>query len=213
MKSLLRTLLVLTLVWPFGVSGQTRLPPVDEAVSVADFFSFRAKLQVAVARRDVKAVLSVLSKDVKLSFGGDGGVEEFKTLWKPHAPDSELWGTLASILSLGGTFESDGSFTAPYVFTQWPQTKDPFKHMLAIGSGIRVRSSASAEAPVISALDFSVVELAEAPAADATWVKIKLSDGRTGFVGSEFLRSPIDYRISFAKQEGRWQVVYFLAGD
>lgn len=213
MKSILRTLVAAALIWPLVVAGQTRLLPVDQAASVPDFFSFRARLQLAVARRDANAVLAVLARDVKLSFGGDAGVDSFKAMWKPTAPDSTLWETLAAVLSLGGTFASDGSFTAPYVFTQWPQGKDAFEHMAAIGSGVRVRSAASADAPVVGALDFSVVELAEPPAADAAWVKIKLSADRTGFVGREFLRSPIDYRIRFARLDGRWQVVFFLAGD
>lgn len=212
-RFLRRTLFVVALAFPLGVWGKTRMPPVDQAASVADFFSFRAQLQLAVARRDVEAVLAVLSKDVKLSFGGHAGVEDFKNLWKPSEPDSKLWETLAAALSLGGTFATDGSFTAPYVFTTWPDGKDPFEHMVAIGSGVRVRSTARADAPVVETLDFSVVELAGAPPSDAKWVKIKLPGERTGFVNSEFLRSPIDYRISFARLEGRWQVVYLLAGD
>ena len=57
--------------------------PVDEAASVPDFFSFRAQLQAAVARRDVAVVLGALSRDVKLSFGDDAGIEDFKRIWQP----------------------------------------------------------------------------------------------------------------------------------
>lgn len=208
-----RALLIASLFWSFGALSQTRLVPVDQAALVPDFFSFRANLQVAVARHDVEAVFFALRKDVRLSLGPDEGLENFKDIWRPYAADSNLWETLASVLSLGGTFAPDGTFTAPYVFTQWPQSKDAFDHRAVIGAGVRVRNSASASAPVIGSLDFTVVELAEAPAADAKWVAIKLSADRTGYVDRRFLRSPTDYRISFAKLEGRWQIIFFLEGD
>jgi hypothetical protein len=201
------------LLLPAVATAQSRLLPVDQAASVPDFFSFRAQLQVAVARRDVEAVIAVLSKDVKLSFGGDTGVEDFKRMWKPSAPDSELWEKLAAVLSLGGTFAADGTFTAPYVFTKWPQERDAFSHMAAVGTAIRIRSSASVAATVLAALDYSIVEVVESPAAESKWVQVKISPGRTGYVDARFLRSPIDYRINFAKIDGRWQVIFFLAGD
>jgi hypothetical protein len=196
-----------------GASAQSRLLPVDQAASVPDFFSFRAQLQAAIARRDSAHVLGALSKDVKLSFGGDIGIEDFKNIWKPASPDSRLWDVLASTLALGGTFAADGTFTAPYVFTNWPKDKDAFTHMVAVGSGIRIRSAPTVTAEPIGSLDFSVVQLAEQPPVDAKWGQVKLTAGRTGFVDVRFLRSPIDYRINFAKLDGRWQVVFFLAGD
>lgn len=52
-----------------------------------------------------------------------------------------------------------------------------------------------------------------APYLFSTWVHIKLAAGRTGFVDRRFLRSPVDYRVNFAKLDGRWQLVFFLAGD
>jgi hypothetical protein len=201
------------LLLPALALAQVRLVPVDQAASVPDFLSFRAQLQVAIAKRDVDAVVSVLSKDVQLSFGGDAGVKDFKRMWRPRAPDTELWEKMAAVLSLGGTFSSDGTFTAPYVFTEWPQEKDSLTHVAAIGTGIRVRGAASIASPIIASLDYSIVEVVESPATDSKWVQIKIGPGRAGFVDSRYVRSPIDYRINFAKLDGRWQIVFFLAGD
>ena len=94
--------IVLTLSWP--ALAQSRLLPVDQAALVPDFFSFRAQLAAAIARRDFLFLLSVLSKEVKLSFGGDAGVEDFNKIWKPAAPDSRVWDVLGTTLALGGTF-------------------------------------------------------------------------------------------------------------
>ena len=213
MTALLRILFALLLAGPAVALPQARMLPVDEAASVPDFFSFRAQLQIAVAKRDIEAIVSVLDKDVKLSFGGDAGVEDFKRMWKPSAPDSGLWEALAAVLSLGGTFAPDGTFTAPYVFTKWPREKDAFTHIAAIGAGVRVRSFPSAASPVVGTLDCSIVELVESSAVETKWVQVRVGPGRTGFADSRFLRSPIDYRINFAKLDGRWRVVFFLAGD
>ena len=210
---LIRTIALLLLAFSFNVNAQIRLLPVDQAASVPDFFSFRAQLQGAIARHDVASILAALNKDVKLSFGGSSGAEEFKEMWKPSAPDSTLWEVLATTLALGGTFGPDGSFTAPYVFTRWPQDKDAFSYMAAIGTGIRVRSAPDVNSGVVGSLDFSVVERAEATPIDSKWVKVKLHSDRIGFVDARFLRSPIDYRITFSKLEGRWQIVFFVAGD
>ena len=209
----LRLLLLFMLIAPTLALAQQRLLPRDEAASVPDFFTFRAQLQAAIARRDRAAVVAVLHKDVKLSFGGDAGVAGFNRLWKPSARESRLWETLATVLALGGTFSADGSFTAPYVFTKWPQDVDAFSHRAAIGSGIRVRAGASATATVVGALDFSIVETIDPQPADERWVQVKTSSGSPGFVDARHLRSPIDYRANFVKIDGRWQMTMFLAGD
>jgi hypothetical protein len=213
MNTLLRLLLVLLVLTPVTAMAQGRLLPVDQAATVPDFFSFRAQLQIAVARRDVAAVASVLSKDATLSFGGDSGVEDFSRMWTPSAPESRLWEVLAGVLALGGTFGPDGTFTAPYIFSRWPQHTEAYTHMAAIGTGVRVRSAPSTGAQVIEALDYSIVEIVDTPDSESKWVQIKLAAGRTGFVDRRFLRSPVDYRVNFAKLDGRWQLVFFLAGD
>jgi hypothetical protein len=190
-----------------------RLPPVDQATSVPDFFSFRAQLQAAVARHDGAAVLAALGKDVALSFGGEHGIEDFKAMWKPDAADSLLWGTLATVLSLGGSFDGSGHFVAPYVTSTWPRGVDLYTAVAAVGSSVSARAAASDTAPVVANLDFSIVDTADQSGEPTGWVCVQLPSGQVGHVRSALVRSPIDYRIGFSKVEGRWQIDYFLAGD
>lgn len=208
-----RALAALLLSCAFGASAQTQLLPVDQAASAPDFFSFRAQLQSAVARRDTAAVISAMSRDVKLSFGGNQGIEDFKKMWTPDAPASRLWDVLGSTLALGGAFASEDSFVAPYIYTQWPKEIDPFNHMAVIGTNVRVRAAPSPNARVMSTLDFAIVELAAPSPEDKGWSKIKLGPDKVGFVDARFLRNPVDYRIRFAKTDGVWRVVFFLSGD
>jgi hypothetical protein len=207
-------LLAMACAW-MPAAAQTRLLPVDEAPTVPDFFSFRARLQTAVARHDLAALRAVLHPQAKLSFGGDVGLEGLKTIWQPESPDTQLWTTLAQVLALGGSFGgAPTSFTAPYVFTIWPPGLDAYDHAAALGTGVRVRSAPSAQAAAVSSLDFAIVELVPNPASpNQDWTAIKLPGGRTGYVDSLLLRSPIDYRARFEKLDGRWQMTMFLAGD
>ncbi len=87
-----------------------RLIPMDQAASRPDFFTFRAQLQTALARRDVAALLAVVHPNIKNGFGGDDGKANFEVKWRPAAADSEVWATLAEVLALGGTFESPDTF-------------------------------------------------------------------------------------------------------
>jgi SH3-like domain-containing protein len=45
------------------------------------------------------------------------------------------------------------------------------------------------------------------------WLQVALADGQRGFVADRYLRSPIDYRVAFEKQDGNWRMTFFLAGD
>lgn len=194
---------------------QPALPPVDEAVASPDFFSFRARLQSAVARRDAAAVVAALHRNVKLSFGGDAGLADFEATWRPSAPDSSLWEALGAVLALGGSFAPDGTFTAPYVFARWPADRDAFEHVAVVGSGVRVRAAPDPSSPVVGALSFCIVRLREPlpPGGPRSWARIEFGAGRTGYVDGRYVRSPIDYRAHFAKIDGRWQITLFLAGD
>ena len=49
--------------------------------------------------------------------------------------------------------------------------------------------------------------------ADSAWVRIRLPDGREGFVSAQFIRSPTDYRAGFKKTGGKWLLTHLVAGD
>ena len=57
------------------------------------------------------------------------------------------------------------------------------------------------------------VDEAAEPYAESEWTRIKLRDGRTGYISSRYVRSPIDYRAVFNKMDGRWRMTAFVAGD
>src|SRR5262245_56349265 len=135
------------------------IEPVDEAARRPDFFAFRAQLQSAVARHDAAAVLDAVAPDVKNSFGGNDGVEEFKQMWRLDQQDSELWQELGAVLALGGTFQGTQEFVAPYTFSRWPNGLDAFDHVAVIGANVRIRSAPRADAATIGQASFSIFRL------------------------------------------------------
>ena len=195
-----------------GLDAQAVLPPVDEAAAQPDFFSFRAQLATAVARRDAAAVFEAVDDHVKTGFGGDDGRAAFERQWQPERPDSRLWETLGAVLALGGSFSGEHQFSAPYVYSRWPEHLDAFGHVAVIGSDVRLRAAPRADAPVIGRTSFGVLTLA-GPATDAGWFEVRLPDGRSGHVARALARSPLDYRAIFERRDGRWRLVSLVAGD
>jgi Bacterial SH3 domain len=210
MKKLLAAVLFLHAALAAAQVG--KLLPADEAARDPEFFSFRAQLQAAVARHDTEAVLAAVDPNIRTSFGSGGGMEEFRKTWKLPAADSPLWDELGTVLAFGGAFREGGHFAAPYVYGRWPEPFDSFEHVAVLGKNVRVRSEPGTKGKILTALSFDVVKLA-APATDSEWTRIKLRDGRTGYISSRYVRSPVDYRALFNKIDGRWRMTAFVAGD
>ena len=194
----------------------SQLLPIDQATLRPDFFSFRARLQTAIARHDLDALVTIVDPNVKNSFGGDDGIEEFRKGWRPEAADSTLWSELGEVLALGGSFDQPRTtFTAPYVFSRWPGDYDAFEHVAIISADVRVRAAPRLDAPTLTALSFAIVPVAPSDlhvGADV-FTAIRLEGGRVGYVSTAFVRSPIDYRAIFELKAEGWRLVSFLAGD
>lgn len=201
---------VIIAAWPAPAVAQVaKLHPLDEASRDPSFVTFRARLLRAVRTQDTALVLGSLAPNILNSFGGDGGIAEFRQRWRLASGRSELWATLEDILVHGGSFVSDTLFAAPYWSGPRASGFDPFAHWVVIGSRVRVRTAA-AGADIIAELSYDVVR-AEAPR--TAWTVVHLEDGRDGFIASRYLRSAIGYRAGFVKRGGRWYLRSLVAGD
>jgi hypothetical protein len=190
-----------------------RLQPVDESAQRPDFLAFRTELRQAVEHHDVSGVMRAVHPKIKNGFDGDDGVEAFKKKWNLNQPDSELWKELAAVLALGGTFTERDTFTAPYTFSRWPDDVDSFDHVAVIASNVRIRSGPDVESAAIASASFSILELdSDSQPETSDWTRV-LIDGKRGYIKSEFVRSPIDYRAMFQFSNGRWWMTFFAAGD
>ncbi len=191
---------------PPTVAGP-RLAFADEASRDASFAAYRDQLLAAVRARDAKTVLALSDPNVRTSFGGGGGRADLE-----QALQDEVWGELEQLLALGGTFR-DGMFWAPYVYSAWPESHDAFETLAVIADDVLLRESADANAPAIANLSRDLVTRASEPGDPGAWTKVTTADGKTGFVESKFVRSPVDYRAGFKRTADGWRMTAFVAGD
>ena len=184
-----------------------KLAFVDEASKDPSFAAYRDQLIAAVIARDAKKVVALADPNIRLSFGGTGGRKAFEEALK-----EEIWGELQDILTNGGSFR-EGSFWAPYVYSAWPESHDAFEELAVVAENVPLRESADANAPAIATLARDIVKRAGEPGERGPWTKVTTADGKSGFVESKFVRSPIHYRMGFNKTAEGWRMTALVAGD
>jgi len=139
----------------------------------------------------------------------------FEQQWHLRAMDSLLWRELGATLALGGTFDPEGSFVAPYVYSRWPEAIDAVGHVAIAGSGVRVRAQPSLDGKVIGRLSYAIMPIAQGKlrSEDAEWARVEFAPSRSGYVASRHARSPVGYRAFFTRGAAGWRMVMFLSGD
>ena len=188
---------------PPSVTGP-KLQFVDEASKDPTFAAYRDQLLAAVRARDAKKVLELSDPNIRLSFGGTGGRAAFEKALK-----EEIWGELEQILTLGGGFR-EGMFWAPYVYSAWPESQDAFEYLAVVGDDVPLRASPDTSAPVIATLSRDLVKREGQP---NPWQKVTTADGKTGYVETKSVRSPVGYRAGLAKSKDGWRMQALVAGD
>ena len=93
-----------------------RLLPVDDAASQPAFFTFRARLQAAIARRDEAAVLAAADPGIRTR--SVPTMVSTRSAPRCASRRATIWADLGAVLALGGAFRSPASFEAPYVFAR-----------------------------------------------------------------------------------------------
>jgi len=193
-------------------AAAAKLPPVDQCSADPGFKAFHASLSQAAAKRDGDALLALLAPDVTVNFGGDSGREAFARHWQIKSKASEIWPQLALILPLGcarvgevrvipslaGQFDSDDD-------------EDVFEQLVVISDKAKLRAGPEADSKVVAKLAWDVVTAVEASGDILT--KVRLADGREGWLPADQLYSPLDYRAVVEKRGGAWRITAFVAGD
>jgi hypothetical protein len=194
------------------LAGWGKARPVDDASKDPSLAAFRDTLLDIARRRDSAALSARLAPTIRFSFGDSrGGPAGFFAHWKKYQSMDKLWTTLADVLEHGGRMRDSVSFMAPWTFTALPDSLDAFEYLVVRDSNVVVQARASSDS-AIGTLSFDIVRT-NGPPTDSLWRAISLRDGRTGFVESRSIRSPVDYRIGLRKSGGRWMIDFFVAGD
>lgn len=199
-------------------SSAPKFLPVDQADE--SFRAFRNSTLAALARKDTTYLYGILAPDIRSSFGPDDGIDGFRRMWDIEDPDTRLWSELARVLRMGGAFATDSMFMAPYVYALWPDTLDAFEFVAVTSPRAAVRSAPATSADTIGTASYGILPLEkwrgmpESPAEpDTSWAGIALPDGRSGWLRSQDVLSPVGWRAIFARRNGRWLMTAFVAGD
>lgn len=220
------------------VIGQSKLKPLDPNITDLSLVKFIEDLNLAVENKDEAFILSHLDTEIMNSFGGNGGIEEFKDYWSWNSGETGFWLVMKKILSLGGGKYVEGvSYSMPYVFSDWPENTnyDPYTYMAITGSNVNVRDTPSlTDSQVLGQFTYDIVKVdydKSYPSYEQhkkerktglyndvigykRWFYSESVDGNLkGYVYRDFIWSPIGYRIGFYKIEGEWKITSLLAGD
>ncbi|HUT51579.1 MAG TPA: hypothetical protein VM325_19795 [Alphaproteobacteria bacterium] len=145
-------------------------------------------------------------------------------------------GWLRWVLLHGGGFSKDRrSFVAPYPNAyEWRmpncETKprpasrvcalDPHARAYVIGRDIPIYAGQSSQSSVVARLSYRLVELDKHVIRRMKdgrrvrlWSRVKLEDGRRGWIRPIQYYAATGHRLRAVKQGGRWRIAYFLAGD
>jgi hypothetical protein len=186
--------------------------PFDEGARDSTFLAFREELLRIVSQRDTTRLMAIVAPEVRVSFGPENGVEAFRSEWRPGDADSRIWTVLDDLLRHGGRFISPDVFVAPYTFFALPDSLDAFEYLVVRDTAVIVRDAADATARPLGRVSFAIVKSTTTSAPDG-WTAVEIGDGHTGFINSDQVRSPVDYRAGFERREGRWFLTFLAAGD
>lgn len=206
----------LALAAPAAASAlPVRVPPTDSCAQDRSFAAFRTALLAAIARKDAAFILAAATDDIQYSFGDDPGRAGFARAWGLARPaTSALWRELAAALRLGCARDEAGEFWAPSMSLIGDENlgEEYYASAVAVGPGAALHAGRSDASRTIAPLRWHVVTAQHDDGA-SRWVRVRLADGREGYVRRALIRSFGDYRAVFAKRGGRWRLTAFVAGD
>lgn len=218
MKKLLAPLLFLVIL---PISAQGKWYPPSPEISDYSLSQFLTELTLAVGKKDKKFILDHLSPHILNSFGGDGGIEEFKADWNFDSADSKFWEVAEKLLLIGGPKHKRDAedYIIPFTFRDWPEEYDAFEHFLVLGTNVNVRDKPTTlDSQVLGQFSYQIVKWnrmdSDNSESEPKWYHVSSVDGTlTGYVFGKYLVSPIGYRMGLTKTEKGWVISLLVAGD
>lgn len=196
------------------------LPPSPLSQSERHFVN---QLKAIVEGRDLPAFLEVLTEDVLVSFGGNGGREEFVSYWglETGAGQDQLWTTLDRLLKYppqpdGG---EPGMLVFPWYFSNWPDDIEAYDIYLA-EQGTALRAGPDETAAMLAQLPFSALRYqppeGEAGAVDRLqggWLPVAAPGHCLAYVREKDVLPLLGPRIVAVETDMGWRIEAFVAGD
>jgi hypothetical protein len=207
---------------PEPIKKLPQLPKsLDDAKPGSDFYRFREQLRQAIRRRDANFIRQHSVPNIKLSFGDD------KATWdkyKINNPNAQVWQDLERTFS-GGCYETKGgngdAFNCPYIAAFLSKHQLDIDYVGVVGNSVPFYAKPNAKSAQIDILSQEIAKLDKESTNSLVfgdpkrWVGIILTDGRHGYVTSQYVYSHIGYRSTLVKSKDstEWIMIWFIAGD
>jgi hypothetical protein len=189
---------------------------VDEATKDSTLLKFRERLRAAVQAKDVRQLVPLFANDVVVE-QDVRGVEALLRHYEFADRQSSYWRELETILSLGGRFQSNGTFCAPYLSCPYPP-RFGHDHVVVLEEKLPAFAKPSEKSEVLEWLSCDVLRaggdgLPQVPASSGSWFPVWLPSNRWAFVDGTKVRSPAELALVFQQRAGQWLIVMFTAPD
>jgi hypothetical protein len=201
-------------------------PPLSPSAS-----AFDARLRGIAAARDLPGFVALLTDDVLVSFGGNGGKAEFSEYWRLDSDTGRktFWATLDRLLAQGAWIEAGGQdddgdsfpqrITYPWFFAAWPGDVDAENAFIA-DEDAALRAAPHDGAPVLARLPRAAVLRASAEEGnevsewlDPGWLEVVAPGRALGFVRQEDVTPLLGTRMLAVETGTGWKIEAFVAGD
>ena len=185
---------------------------------------FLRKLQRIARARDLSAFVKLLADDVLVTFGGEGGKQEFLEHWALNTKEGEakFWRVLDKLLAqtAWNGHETPQTLTFPWYFEAWPQKDEPFGIFLS-EPGTALRAGPDDKAPLFATLGAHQVLRYQPPEHDedeidwhATgWLPVAAPGHCLGYVRMEDAIPLLGTRIVARETNESWEIEAMVAGD
>lgn len=204
MRKRLLTLLILCLLgWSAALAES--LLPFDNTDQAPHFLPFREELERAVANRDA-AFIRQRTQDAKLRFGTATQLEQKFDLSDPNSP---FWAMMEQMLAMGGAWQAgDAMVVYPYAYASFPKRLSLFDHDVVIARDVPLHNSADPKSFEVGSVSYEVVWVLER---QQGWCRVRSDSGVTGWVETQYLYSPSDFRMGLSLVDGHWGIDYIIS--
>jgi hypothetical protein len=195
---------------------KTSIPPIDESWKDPTLNKYLEKLKKAVEKKDVNALVELISPNIDCDHEYKPGVQNFLKVWKldKDPEHSSFWGYMSMLLNSSGAFYSETKFILPYwyngveepyiietykdkVLEELEKFGEPFNEFefyIVAGKNVNVRAEPSSKSKIITQISYEVIYLVDYSGVYETindekyqWLKVRLWNGEEGFIYGKYL--------------------------
>ena len=200
----------------------------DESYFDSGFLKFKSELQVCVTYKDTAGLRKLLADRIYESKDGCGDCTKdafMEYLFGESAAESS-WNSMQKILRFGFSRIEDRypNSIVPHdkiIFhgPSYLKTVDTDNELIILGEKINIREKPSLKSRIIRQASFekfkcdcnvlTMTSTTYQKADGVNWIEIKLSDGKVGYVVSEYTSSELIKEMTVAKINGEWKIISF----